>query len=705
VVERTPENLIKGFITLLPDGEATYEQLAKSGVVADAAGQINDAIARLGISTEMISALFHGIWDSLTLDDLTRPLTAFERVLAQFGEPLRRLIEFVGVVLQVVIMLILRLMNFPTDLLAHIVTNAMQAIEDIKRDPVSFLKNVLAAMKLGFIMFFDHIGTHLLNGLKDWLFRGLKGLGIVIPADLTLKSVLTLVLQVLDITAEKLWTKLGEQIGPENVALIRQALDVLTGVWEFIKDVQENGISAVWKFLTDQLANLWNTLLNMAIEWITKTVIGKAMTKLLTFLDPTGIMAVINSCVAFFNAVQSAIEYLRDMLEIVDRYVSTIAAVAAGNITPGAQMLEGALAAAVPVAIGFLANQVGLGNIPEMVVEVIGKLRELVDKAITWLIKKALDLGKAALRALGVGKDKKETDPQAQGPLGRAQAALKGRLTGEDQPDQITNMLGPILTDLRPAGLAGLELRGPDENDEYDLYGAASPWRLLTHFASIGVLKKGTVFRVTLHVPDAATGFDEQGYTRPAQVTGDVITERHREALTEKGREIGPTLPRPGKQPRAGGVIQRPVAGSTRLELLTFNAQLAGDRSNASHAEMKLLRYIEANPALAGSVQQIDGTINYSPCSACSATLTTIAVKTGAANGRRYLNWTIPWRGRRFPTTSDTLKAINGWALNSTDVPKKSDEEKKLAKLKGIEWQTIIEDTHKQHPAPAGAGP
>ena len=34
-VPRTAENLIKGFITLLPGGEATYDQLAESGVIAD----------------------------------------------------------------------------------------------------------------------------------------------------------------------------------------------------------------------------------------------------------------------------------------------------------------------------------------------------------------------------------------------------------------------------------------------------------------------------------------------------------------------------------------------------------------------------------------------------------------------------------------------------------------------------------------------
>ena len=39
-VPRTAENLIKGFITLLPDGEATYEQLAESGVIGAAAERI-----------------------------------------------------------------------------------------------------------------------------------------------------------------------------------------------------------------------------------------------------------------------------------------------------------------------------------------------------------------------------------------------------------------------------------------------------------------------------------------------------------------------------------------------------------------------------------------------------------------------------------------------------------------------------------------
>lgn len=404
-VPRTAENLIKGFITLLPDGEATYNQLAESGVIGEAAGRIEGEMTRLGISLEMITGLFLGIWDTLSLDDLLDPIGAFQRILALFGEPLGRLIEFIGVVLEVVITLVLRLMNFPTDLLSSIITNALQAIEDIKRDPVGFIKNMLEAVKLGFLGFFDNILTYLMQGLAAWLFRGLGQLGITIPTDLSLMSILTLVLQVLGITAESLWTKLGEHIGPERVAMIRRTINQLTGAWEFIKDVQENGISAVWRFVSGQLSNLWDTLLDMAKEWIMTTIIQSVTARLISMLDPTGIMAVVNSFIAFFNAVQSAIEYLREILEIVNRYVMTLAQVAAGNIVPGAQMLERGLAAAVPVAIGFLANQVGLGNVPEKIVEIIGRLRELVDQALDWLIEQALRLGRAALNALGLGQE------------------------------------------------------------------------------------------------------------------------------------------------------------------------------------------------------------------------------------------------------------------------------------------------------------
>lgn len=416
-VPRTAENLIKGFITLLPGGEAMYDELAESGVIGDAAATIESAMTRLNISWDLITGTFLGIWNTVTLESLLSPIETFDRIVAAFGDPMNRITEFVGVVIQTVITLILQLMNFPSELLGNIIANATAAIDDIMKDPVGFLINIVAAMKAGFEGFFGNIATYLLEGLSGWLFRGLRGLGIEPPTSLSVEAIITLVIQVLGVTTETLWTKLGERIGPERVAQIRGALDHLSGAWTFIKDVQERGITAVWEFIQGQLSNLWETVLSTARDWIMREIVERVVTRLLSMLDPTGVMAVINGTIAFFDAVQSAIEYFRELLEIVDRYVSTIASVARGDVAPGAAMLESGLASAVPVAIGFLANQVGLGNVPEKVQEIIVGLRELVDQALDWLFDQAMALGRAALDALtgaGGGAGEEAVEPPAE---------------------------------------------------------------------------------------------------------------------------------------------------------------------------------------------------------------------------------------------------------------------------------------------------
>ncbi|HET9517611.1 MAG TPA: hypothetical protein VFO77_07805, partial [Actinoplanes sp.] len=361
-------------------------------------------------SLESITGTFLSIWNSLTLEDLLNPVAAFMRILEKLTEPLGRIVAFIGEVVKVVITLILKLMNFPSEVLGSIISNAMAAIDDIQRDPVGFLLNMIAALKSGFSNFLDKILGYLLGGLADWLFRGLGAMGVQKPPDLSFKSILEMVLQVLDISAEHLWTKLGKRLGDDVVQKIRNGLDMADDAFEFIADVQADGVAAIWKHLESQLGNLWDTLLGMAQDWIVTTIIEKATAKLLSMLDPTGIMAVVNSGVAFFNAVQSVIEYVREILAIVNDYVSTLAAVAAGNISAGAAKVERGLANSIPVAIGFLANQAGLGNVPEKMVELIGKLRELIDKALDWLVDQAVRLGKAALSAL-----RGEADPDGTG--------------------------------------------------------------------------------------------------------------------------------------------------------------------------------------------------------------------------------------------------------------------------------------------------
>ena len=82
-------------------------------------------------------------------------------------------------------------------------------------------------------------------------------------------------------------------------------------IWTFIKDVIDRGPIAIWEYVQEKLSELWDMVLSAARNWIMTRIIASVTTKLLSMLDPTGIMAVINSVIAIYRAIQSFIEQLR----------------------------------------------------------------------------------------------------------------------------------------------------------------------------------------------------------------------------------------------------------------------------------------------------------------------------------------------------------------------------------------------------------
>jgi len=407
VVPRNVENLIKGFMSLMEGGREQFNQLKESGAIDRTVAKVNAAVARLNMTPAYIVQLFIDLWNSFSISDLANPIAAFQRIIEKFGEPIGRLIAFVIEIVKIVIEAILIVMNFPFDLINNIIAKAMQAFEMIKRDPVGFLKNLLRAIKKGFIQFFDNILQHLLTGLVGWLTSELRDAGVPAFTDTSLRGIIGWVLQVLGISMEKIWEKLAAhpRIGPQRVARIRSMINTLEGIWTFIKDVQERGMAAIWDKIQEQLSNLWNTILDAVKNWIMEQIVNRMVTRLLSMLDPTGIMAVVNSAIALYSAIQSFIRYLREMLEIVNSFVEGVVDIASGNITTAANYLERTLARAVPIIIGFLANQVGLSGIGRRVGEMIGRAQQMVDEALTWLVNRAVDTGMALLdRVMAMGR-------------------------------------------------------------------------------------------------------------------------------------------------------------------------------------------------------------------------------------------------------------------------------------------------------------
>lgn len=436
VVPRTVPNLIRGFMSLMEGGEEQYAQMVESGAIARIVGEIEAAVATLNMTPESIIQLFTDLWNSFTIDDLIHPLDAFIRIIEKFGEPIGRLIAFVAEIVRIVIVAILEIMNFPFDLIGNIITRALEAIEDIKRDPIGFLKNILRAIKQGFVQFFDNIVTHLIGGVTGWLMSELRDANVPVLTDFSLQGVISWVLEVLGISMERIWEKLAEhpRIGPERVARIRGVINTLEGIWTFIRDVQERGMAAIWDKIQEQLSNLWNTVLDAVKNFVMERIVSQITARLISMLDPTGIMAVINGAVAFYNAIQSFIRYLREMLEIVNSFVSGVADIARGNVATAANYLERTMGQAMPVVIGFLANQVGLSGIGRRVGEMIVSVREMVDQALTWLVNQAVDRGMSLLdRIMGRGEPAGAAATPS-GPIAGALAEIQSE--GEREKDQ-----------------------------------------------------------------------------------------------------------------------------------------------------------------------------------------------------------------------------------------------------------------------------
>lgn len=407
VVPRTIPNIIRGFMSLMEGGEEQYRQMEESGAIARVTQRINAAVARLNMTPAVIVQLFVDLWNSFSFSDLAHPIDAFNRIMARFGEPISRLIAFVIEIVKIMVETIMQIMNFPTDLIANIINRAMAAIERIKRDPIGFLKNLLRAIKQGFIQFFNNILTHLRNGLVGWLMSELRDANVPAPQDFSLRGIIGWVLQVLGISMESIWQKLAAhpRIGPERVARIRSMIDRLEGIWTFIRDVQQRGVAAIWDKIQEQLSNLWNTVLDAVKNWIMERIVNQVTARLLSMLDPTGIMAVINSAIAIYRAIQSFVRYLRQMLEVVNSFVNGVADIAEGNVTTAANYMERTMSRAMPIVIGFLANQVGLSGIGRRIGEMVGAVRQMVDRALTWLVNRAVDTGFAVFdRLLSMGR-------------------------------------------------------------------------------------------------------------------------------------------------------------------------------------------------------------------------------------------------------------------------------------------------------------
>ncbi|UOF17255.1 polymorphic toxin type 15 domain-containing protein [Lysobacter capsici] len=305
------------------------------------------------------------------------------------------------------------LMEFK-DKLMGILRKGQDTIDLILDNPGGFLSNLIAAVKGGFAAFAGRIWDHLKKGFMKWLFGALASAGIEIPGDLSLVSILKLVLGVLGITYDRMRAKAVKLLGPTAVTVIEK----LVG---YLQTLIGGGPAALWEQIKGDLSNLKEMVIGAIQDWIVTTIVQKAVAKVVSMFNPAG--AIIQAIMMIINVVMFVIERAAQIMEFVESVINSIHAIATGSIGGAISKVEQALGNAVPILIGFLAALIGLGGISAKIKGFITKVQAKVDQAIDKVLKKAADFVKKLFGKLtGKKEDDKRTDTEKLADLKRAVA-------------------------------------------------------------------------------------------------------------------------------------------------------------------------------------------------------------------------------------------------------------------------------------------
>jgi len=294
---------------------------------------------------------------------------------------------------------------------------AAGVVKKIIADPIGFLGNLLSAIKQGISRFVSNIWTHIKKGFMTWLFGELTKAGVEIPSDLSLPSILKLVLGVLGLTWANIRPKIVKRIGERAVAVLEKVVEILQKLFT-------SGPAALWEEVKQFLGNLKQMVIDAILDWVITKVITSAITKIASMFNPAG--AIIQAILMVYNVGAWLVANIGRILDFIESIVNSVDRIANGDVGGAAAWIEQALARMIPILIGFLASLLGLGGLADKVKSFIMKVQAAVGKAVDFVIEKIFNVVKKIIGAVtGKGKAAKpdeRTEQQKQADLTKAVA-------------------------------------------------------------------------------------------------------------------------------------------------------------------------------------------------------------------------------------------------------------------------------------------
>lgn len=387
--------LIGGFMELIGQKEI-WDNIQKGGAVAKAWAWFQGAMkGALALVTSIPGRVMDTI-RSLTIFDIVTIAGAFRKIFGAFASFVGDFIRWAG---GTVLALLEIIFSVVAPSVVPYLKKAGGAFSKIIKAPGTFISTLVKAGKQGFNQFKAKIVTYLRDALFKWLLGSAEGAGIYFPKSFAPVELLKLGLSVLGLT----WANVRAKLVAATNETVVKALE--TG-FELVRTLVTQGPAAAWEELLKTLSNLKAMVIDAAIDFVKGEVVKIAIEKLVSFLTPAG--AFIQAVIAIFRTIMFVVNKLAEIGRLVAAFIDGLAALANGVVAAAANKVESVLATGLSLAISFLANFAGLGNIPKKVMEIIKKIRAPVDKAIDgvikWIIDKARKLGRFVAQA-GVPQD------------------------------------------------------------------------------------------------------------------------------------------------------------------------------------------------------------------------------------------------------------------------------------------------------------
>ncbi|MFC4873934.1 eCIS core domain-containing protein [Negadavirga shengliensis] len=277
-----------------------------------------------------------------------------------------------------------------------IVNKGKEVIKRIAKDPIEFFKNVGRAVGGGIKLFVSNIQQHLIKGLLGWLTGAMGDAGLVLPDKFDLKGILSVVLQVANLTWTGIRTKLVKRVGEKVVSTAEKGVDIF-------KRVIAEGPIALWNIVKEKAVALKAQVLEGIRNWAIIEIVKKATFKLVTMLNPAG--AILQAIKALYDVVMFFIDSWDRIVEFVKSVFNSIGEIAMGQVGKAATFIEKAMAQTIPIILNFLARFLGLSGIGKAIRNIIAKIRKpidrLLDKIVDFLakqVKKLFKKGKAVAK-------------------------------------------------------------------------------------------------------------------------------------------------------------------------------------------------------------------------------------------------------------------------------------------------------------------